>query len=282
MTHGVRTRGASEVARMTLPAGPKRRRSLDLHFNAVMASCGSKLSDPARCNKAGGSRGGVDAGGRLRRVGVWCLSDIQGGGGQSRVWLIGLGVEPLARNPPPPPPFFCRGPGQARGGGRGRGGPVWGWAKSLFVFYLLEKQGSWNFEGGRRDRCGVGREWDLESRPGPECWACGSRPVMDLCLYELVPFSPFVKHEASRCRLWHVKQNGNSVSRNIPGQCHFPRCQRLHFGMQVFERVLSPESGNNLARQWRSPPPLFSCSCMWRLVGKNSLICEVALLTPSL
>ncbi|CAJ1328016.1 unnamed protein product [Effrenium voratum] len=37
---------------MTLPAGPKRRRSLDLHFNAVMASCGSKLSDPARCNKA--------------------------------------------------------------------------------------------------------------------------------------------------------------------------------------------------------------------------------------
>lgn len=37
---------------MVLPPSSKRRRSLDLHFNAVIASCGSKLSDPARCNKA--------------------------------------------------------------------------------------------------------------------------------------------------------------------------------------------------------------------------------------
>jgi len=37
---------------MVLPPSSKRRRSLDLHFNAVIASCGSKISDPARCNKA--------------------------------------------------------------------------------------------------------------------------------------------------------------------------------------------------------------------------------------
>ncbi|CAK8993915.1 unnamed protein product [Durusdinium trenchii] len=37
---------------MVLPPTSKRRKSLDLHFNAVIASCGSKLSDPARCNKA--------------------------------------------------------------------------------------------------------------------------------------------------------------------------------------------------------------------------------------
>lgn len=37
---------------MVVKAKPTRRRSLDLHFNAVMASCGSKISDPSRCTKA--------------------------------------------------------------------------------------------------------------------------------------------------------------------------------------------------------------------------------------
>jgi len=42
----------SPLAPMVVKSKPTRRRSLDLHFNAVMASCGSKISDPSRCTKA--------------------------------------------------------------------------------------------------------------------------------------------------------------------------------------------------------------------------------------